>query len=71
VRPTVDGERRLLEAHLFDFEGDLYGREVEVRFGKRLREERKLAGLEELKGQIRRDVEAGRALFAAGRAMEV
>ena len=71
VRPTVDGERRLLEVHLLDFEGDLYDQVVEVRFGKRLRGERKFADLEELKEQILRDVEEASALFATGRALDL
>ncbi len=71
VRPTVDGERRLLEVHLFDFEGDLYGQHVEVQFGRRLRGERKFEGLEGLKEQILKDVETGRGWFAEGTALEV
>ena len=71
VRPTVDGERRLLEVHLFDFEADLYGAHVEVQFGVRLRGEAKFAGLEELKAQIGRDVAEGRALFEEGKALDV
>lgn len=71
VRPTVGGARRLLEVHLFDFDGNLYGQPVEVRFGRRLRGERKFAGVEELRSQIERDLVAGRALFANGEALEV
>ena len=71
VRPTVDGEQRLLEVHLLDFEGNLYGQEVEVQFGKRLRGEKKFGDLGELKEQVLRDLEAGKALFAKGSALEV
>ena len=39
TRPMVDGRQMLLEAHLFDFDGDLYGRELEVEFVARLRDE--------------------------------
>jgi len=63
VRPTVDGERRLLEVHLLDFDGDLYGNMVEVCFGMRLRKEQKFEGCEELKEQIQRDLEQVRELF--------
>lgn len=69
VRPTVDGKRRLLEVHLFDFEGDLYGQDVEVRFGRRLRGEQTFEDLEALRAQIARDVENGRRLFEEGAAM--
>lgn len=61
-RPTVtDGEpERLLELNVFDFEGDLYGKEIEVAFRKYLRSEQKFAGLDELKAQIARDCIAAR-----------
>ena len=68
VRPTVDGERRLLEVHLLDFEGDLYDQTVEVCFGRKLRDERRFTGVEELREQIFRDVEEARGLFQAGEA---
>jgi riboflavin kinase/FMN adenylyltransferase len=60
-RPTVDGSARyLLEVHLFDFAGDLYGRHAEVDFRLKLRDERKFGSFEELKTQIDRDVAAAR-----------
>jgi riboflavin kinase/FMN adenylyltransferase len=62
TRPTVDERAtdRSLEAHLFDFDGDLYGRVMEITFVRRLRDERKFAGLDELKAQIAADVIAAR-----------
>ena len=62
VRPTVAhaGGERLLEVHLFDFDGDLYGTDLEVTFHRFLRPEQKFAGLEALKAQIARDVTAAR-----------
>ena len=60
TRPTVDGGERLLEVHLFDFSGDLYGKELRVRFGKFLRQERKFGSVEELREQILRDAEEAR-----------
>ncbi|MBQ4280068.1 MAG: riboflavin kinase [Rikenellaceae bacterium] len=55
-RPTVaDSPERLLEAYLFDFEGDLYGREITVVLRRFIRPERKFASVEELRGQIARD----------------
>ena len=65
VRPTVNSGAPLLEVHLFDFSGDLYGQEMEVAFLARLREERKFASLEALKAQMARDMAQARALLAA------
>ncbi len=64
-RPTVDraGRQRILEFHLFDFDGDLYGREVTVALQHYLRAEREFAGTAELKQQLARDEEAARAWF--------
>ncbi len=58
-RPTVDqdSEERILEVHLLDWQGDLYGRELEVRFLKFLRPVQKFAGLEELREQIQNDAQ--------------
>jgi riboflavin kinase/FMN adenylyltransferase len=60
-RPTVaiDAEPSL-EVHLLDWSGDLYGQDLEVRFTRLLRSEIKFSGLEELKAQIGRDIEAAR-----------
>ena len=66
VRPTLkaaDGER-LLELHLFDFNKDLYGSDVEVFFRQFLRPEQKFNGLDALKAQIALDVEKARAALA-------
>lgn len=63
TRPTVDGVEPLLEAHLFDFEGDLYGRRIEVEFVAKLRDEVKFPDLPALTVQMHRDAaEARRAL---------
>lgn len=59
-RPTVRGSGRLLEVHLLDFNGDLYGKTIKVRFGEFLRAEKTFNTLDELKLQISRDVEAVR-----------
>ena len=69
IRPTVEAPgavRRILEVHLFDFAGDLYGRDIEVRFVRFLREERAFANLDELSAAIRADAEAARQALAAG-----
>jgi riboflavin kinase/FMN adenylyltransferase len=64
-RPTFgDDDPALAEAHLLDFEGEVYGRAVELSFEHRLREERRFPGPDALREQIARDVEAGRAWLA-------
>lgn len=64
VRPTVAvaGGERLLEVHLFDFSGDLYGTDLEVTFRKFLRPEQKFSGFDTLKNQIAQDVAAARGV---------
>jgi riboflavin kinase/FMN adenylyltransferase len=63
TRPTVDGREPLLEAHLFDFDGDLYGRRIDVEFVARLRDEEKFPDLPALVAQMHRDAEQARALL--------
>jgi riboflavin kinase/FMN adenylyltransferase len=63
TRPTVAGTEPLLEAHLFDFDGDLYGRQIEVEFVARLRDELKFDGLPALVAQMHRDAEQARAIL--------
>lgn len=66
VRPTVkENAVPLLEAHLFDFAGDLYGRRVEVKFLHKLRDEEKYPDLDTLKDAIARDAANARDFFAA------
>jgi len=63
-RPTVDGSRILLEVHLFDFAGDLYGRHLRVQLIDFLRREKKFDGLEGLRAQIAEDCRQARAILA-------
>ena len=65
TRPTVAGTEPLLEAHLFDFDGDLYGRHVDVEFVARLRDEETFADLPALVAQMHRDATQARALLDA------
>jgi riboflavin kinase/FMN adenylyltransferase len=60
VRPTFDGRGFLVEVHLLDFSGDLYGSEMEVSFVQRLRGEQQFKNSEELAKQIHHDVKAAR-----------
>jgi riboflavin kinase/FMN adenylyltransferase len=63
-KPTVSSEPQAsLEVHLFDFSGDIYGHELEVRFLHKLRDEQKFSGLEALQQQIRQDLQQARALL--------
>ena len=66
TRPTVAGIEPLLEAHLFDFNGDLYGRRIEVEFVAKLRDELKFPDLPALTEQMHRDAEQARAILSAG-----
>jgi len=61
IRPTVSRDsKRVLEVHLFEFEGDLYGMDVEVEFLRFVRGERKFDSVDELRAQIDRDIAAVR-----------
>jgi riboflavin kinase / FMN adenylyltransferase len=62
-RPTVDGTEPLLEVHVFDFSGWLYGRELEVEFVAKIREEEKFGSLDALVQQMRQDAEVARRLL--------
>ena len=65
TRPTVNGTRVLLEVHLFDFSGDLYGKRLEVQFLRFLRGEERFDSLDALRRQMDRDAAAARAYFSA------
>ena len=62
VRPTVNGSGVTIEAHLLDFDEDIYGEEMRLEFVQRTRAEMKFAGLEALKAQIVADVEEVRRM---------
>lgn len=65
VRPTVNGSAKpVLEVHLLDFSGDLYGQWLRVEFCHKLRDEQKFPSVEELKRQIDQDVLAARQYFS-------
>lgn len=63
VRPTVGADKALLEVHLFDFDRDIYGEQVDVIFLHKLRDEQKFADLDALKQQITLDCVAAREYF--------
>jgi riboflavin kinase/FMN adenylyltransferase len=63
-RPSIDrGTNPILEIHLFDFDGDIYGAHLSVRFLHKLRDERKFPDIDALKSQISQDVESARTYF--------
>jgi riboflavin kinase/FMN adenylyltransferase len=62
-RPTVDGKKGLLEVHLFDYDGDLYGKLVHVDFLHKIRDEIKFDSFEILKEQILKDVVEAKTFF--------
>jgi riboflavin kinase / FMN adenylyltransferase len=63
TRPTVAGVEALLEVHVFDYSGDLYGREIEVEFVAKLRDEEYFATLDALVEQMHRDAAEARRLL--------
>ena len=62
-RPTVGGEKTLLEVFIFDFNREIYGERVAIVFKQKSREEMKFDSFEELKQQIAKDVEIGKQFF--------
>lgn len=60
--PTFDGSALTLETHIMDFSGDIYGRNLEVRFLARLRQDRRFDGLEALIAQLHADMDDRRKL---------
>ncbi len=62
-RPTVNGTEPLLEAHVFDFSGSLYGRELEVEFVAKIRDEEKFASLDALVQQMHQDAAKARQIL--------
>ena len=64
VRPTVNGTAMMVEAHLLDFDREIYGESLALEFVHRIRPERKFPGLDALKAQIAEDVTTIRALLS-------
>ncbi|MDZ7773811.1 MAG: bifunctional riboflavin kinase/FAD synthetase [Balneolaceae bacterium] len=63
VRPTFEGQQRVLEVHLFDFEEEIYGKSIQVRFIERIRDEMKFDGVEELVARLESDREDALAIL--------
>ncbi len=63
TRPTVGGEEARLEVHIFDFDQDIYGQRLTVRFRSFIRDEKKFESFDALKDQISKDADGARAIF--------
>lgn len=68
LRPTFEGEERVMEVHIFGFDTDIYGKSIQIRFIERIRDEMKFDGVDELVARLERDREA--ALEILGEASE-
>lgn len=60
IRPTVDTNILCAETHIFDFDGDLYGKDINVEFLHFLREERRFNSVEEMSVQVKNDIETAK-----------
>jgi len=69
VRPTFGGETQVIEAHLIDFDEEILGERIDLRFLARLRDEARFASPDELADQIARDRAAAVAFFQSGEAV--
>lgn len=67
TRPTVSGENVTVEAWILDYDGDLYGREITLRFYRFLRPERKFQSMEDLRREILHNAEETKAFFENGK----
>jgi riboflavin kinase/FMN adenylyltransferase len=63
VRPTFNEMRKTLEVHILDFDEMIYGKRIQIRFLKRIRDEQKFSGVEELKKQLKQDEASVRSYF--------
>ncbi len=63
TRPTAGGHDLRLEVHAFDFDGDLYGSEVQVKFRRFIRSERKFSSLDDLKAQLHLDEQTAKRML--------
>jgi riboflavin kinase/FMN adenylyltransferase len=64
MRPTFNGNSLTVETHLLDFRGEIPAKRIEVRFWKRLRQEKKFSGAAELREQIARDIADANRFFS-------
>lgn len=60
IKPTIGDNKRVIETHIFDFNKDIYGREIKVEFIKKIRDEMKFPSVDDLAEQIQRDCQTAR-----------
>lgn len=65
IQPTFEASKMKIESHVLDFQDDLYGKDLQLEFIKRLRPEQRFSGIEALIAQIRADVDEARAMLSA------
>ncbi len=63
IRPTFEGEQETLEVNIFDFDEDIYGKEVQIQFVDRIRDERTFDGIEQLIEQLKSDEKSSRKIL--------
>ena len=63
IRPTVGGNTPVLEVHLFEFDKDIYSERLDVKFIKKIRDERKFDNLDMLKSQIQTDISKAKEIL--------
>ena len=63
INPTFDGKKFQIEVHIFDFQRDIYGSDMEIQFIKRIRSERRFSSKKELKSQLEKDVAKARIIL--------
>ncbi|GIW47434.1 MAG: riboflavin biosynthesis protein [Deltaproteobacteria bacterium] len=64
IRPTFNANQLLIETHIFDFNGDIYGKQIKIEFIERLRDERKFESASALAAQIAKDVEKAKEVLS-------
>lgn len=69
--PTFGNDVLSVEAHIMDFDQDIYGRDIRVHFVQRIRSEKKFNGLDELKARINQDIELGRQILSSPDSLEM
>jgi riboflavin kinase / FMN adenylyltransferase len=63
IRPTFDGKKRLVETYILDFQGDLLGQKITIDLVDKLRDEERFDTVDELKAQMKKDVEQSRRIL--------
>jgi riboflavin kinase/FMN adenylyltransferase len=62
--PTVEGKEKSIEINFFDFDGDLYGKRIQIDVMERIRDEQKFSSIEALKAQLKKDRETSLSIIS-------